>query len=123
MENDESHTVICQDVFNEVHTKSCKPVPVGDKECINDSLLCKVEKSSESSTLHVQSRTYVSEDLRTSLKVPPAISGEGLELAVKVTISLLTMPRYPSIDSTPFLIRMLKDLSVEYAKESVYFGE
>ncbi len=75
MENDESHTVICQDVFNEVHAKASKTVLMGDEQGFNDSLLCNVEESSEPSTLHVEARANVCEDQRPSLEMALAMRG------------------------------------------------
>jgi hypothetical protein len=48
---------------------------------------------------------------------------ERLELAAEVTIGLLTMSRNPGIDSTLFLVRIVKDLSLKYNYESVHFRE
>jgi len=94
---------------------------VGDEKCVNDALLCEVEETSEASTPHVQPRTDIGEDQRTGLEVSSAMSGESLELSVKVTIGLLAMSRNPSVDSTSFLVGMIKNLSLKQTKQSVYF--
>ncbi|MHA1663210.1 MAG: hypothetical protein ACTSWU_04590 [Candidatus Thorarchaeota archaeon] len=49
------------------------------------------------------------------------MSGETLELPIKITIGLLAMPRNPYIDSTSFPAWMLKNLSLKQTKKSVYF--
>jgi len=63
----------------------------------------------------------VGEDQTTCLEVSSAMSGETLELPIKITIGLLAMPRNPYIDSTSFPAWMLKNLSLKQTKKSVYF--
>ncbi len=92
MENYEFHSIICKDAFNEDHTEASQSVLVSDEQGLNNSLLCKVEESSEAATLHVEPRADVCEDQGTCLEVLPAMIGECLELTVQVTIGLLAMP-------------------------------
>lgn len=110
MENDEFRTIVCKDAFNEDHTETSQSVLVSDEQGLNGSLLCKVEESPEPTTLHVESRADVCEDYGTGLEVAFGMSDESLKLAVKVTISLLTMSRDPGIDCTLLSIRMFKNL-------------
>ena len=97
------HTIIFEDAFKQIHTKTSQSVSVGDEESIDCSLLCKSKEPPEPSTFHVQPRADISEDQRWGLEVLPAMTGERLKLSIKVAIGFLTMSRNQRIDSTSFL--------------------
>jgi len=112
-EDGDLHPIVREESFKKVHSEPIQSVTAGDEDSVDHTFLRHIEQPPETSSSHIQARADVGEDQRTCSEVQSAMSGEGSELAVEVTIGLLTVTNNSCIDSTAFLGGMSESLQVE----------